>query len=113
MSNRPIFLPPGGGTKTARRRLIAGLLVAGLLIAGLLAASTRRTGTTELSLGPSPRAATATISWPDGQELPTFATPGSPLTYVDLTTASDDDKALVASLQGLVNRKRPRLYIAD
>src|SRR5215472_13338747 len=113
MSNPPIFLPPAGGGKSARRRLIAALLIAALLIAALLAASTRRTATTGLSLGPSPRAAPATISWPDGQELPTFSTPASPLTYVDLTTASDDDKALVASLQGLVNRKRPHIYVGD
>jgi hypothetical protein len=87
MSNQPLFLPPGGGVKPVRRRLIAGVLIAGLLVAVLLAASTRWTGTTELSLGPAPRAAPTTISWPDGQELPTFATPDSPLTYVDLTAA--------------------------
>jgi hypothetical protein len=89
------------------------VLAAGVLVAGLLAVGTSRNGTTGLSLGPQRGATTSTISWPDGQELPTFATPGSPLIYVDLTTASNDDKALVASLQGLVNRRQPRIYVGD
>src|SRR5947208_5794989 len=62
---------------------------------------------------PPARATARTISWPDGQELPTFATPAAPLAYVDLTAASPDDKALFASLQGVVNRVRPRIYIGD
>ncbi|HEY3506188.1 MAG TPA: GxGYxYP domain-containing protein [Actinocatenispora sp.] len=50
----------------------------------------------------------AGISWPAGQVLPHFAEPQM-LDLVDLTDASDADQLLVASLQGLVNRTRPRI----
>ncbi|GAA3516780.1 GxGYxYP domain-containing protein [Actinocatenispora rupis] len=48
------------------------------------------------------------IAWPDGQALPHFAEPQT-LDLVDLTGASAADQLLVASLQGLVNRTRPRI----
>ncbi|MEV0842208.1 GxGYxYP domain-containing protein [Actinocatenispora sera] len=48
------------------------------------------------------------IDWPRGQVLPHFAAPAV-LDLVDLTDASDADQLLVASLQGLVNRTRPRI----
>lgn len=95
---------------TTHRRLIVGMLVAGLVAAGLVAASLNDTRWFSLTL---PRSAAGTVAWPDGQELPTFSRPAAPLAYVDLTTASNDDKALVASLQGVVNRRQPRLYVTD
>jgi len=98
-------------TEPSRRWLALSVLLAGLVVALLVTAALNGTGPPDPAL-PDGRIA-GTISWPEGQELPTFARPASPLAYVDLTAASDDDKVLVASLQGLVNRERPRIYVGD
>lgn len=50
------------------------------------------------------------IRWPAGQALPTFARPRS-LDVLDPTGASSDEQLLLASLQGVVNRTRPRIYL--
>jgi len=54
------------------------------------------------------------ISWPKGQALPTFATPASTLDAIavqDLT--SKDEQLTFSALQGIVNRKQPRIYLVD
>jgi len=52
------------------------------------------------------------IVWPQNQELPTFAKP-SHLDVIDVTNASGDDKLMLASLQGIVNREQPRIYLIE
>jgi hypothetical protein len=49
------------------------------------------------------------ISWPAGQFLPSF----SPVVTLDIVSAnvSNDDMILYATLQGLVNRTQPRIYL--
>lgn len=51
------------------------------------------------------------ISWPEGQALPHFAKPRH-LDVADvMSSVPDDEKIMFTTLQGLVNRKRPRLYL--
>ena len=54
----------------------------------------------------------AGITWPEQQMLPVFAAPRA-LDIVDLQHAPGDLCLLMASLQGLVNRTLPRLYLLE
>jgi GxGYxY sequence motif in domain of unknown function N-terminal len=49
------------------------------------------------------------IVWPPHQALPTFPVPHD-LEAADLSSLSGDQQALLVALQGIVNRRRPRLY---
>lgn len=49
------------------------------------------------------------LYWPDNQALPTFPAAYS-LTASDLSALDGDQQGLLVSLQGIVNRTRPRLY---
>ncbi|MEQ7010794.1 GxGYxYP domain-containing protein [Actinopolymorpha sp. B17G11] len=51
------------------------------------------------------------ISWPAGQELPTFAGPERLDALFMAGDTPTDVQLLVTTLQGLVNRKRPEIYI--
>jgi hypothetical protein len=53
------------------------------------------------------------IAWPTGQALPIFATPAAPLDTVVVQDLSKDEQIMVSSLQGLVNRKQPRILLLD
>ncbi len=59
-------------------------------------------------------AATSTGSWPPGQALPHFAAPQQ-LDVVDMASpscgCSGDDALLLSTLEGVVNRSLPRLYV--
>ncbi|GAB3423673.1 GxGYxYP domain-containing protein [Flindersiella endophytica] len=50
------------------------------------------------------------ISWPQGQALPHFAEPKR-LDVVDLPALDGDLKLMLGSLQGVVNRSEPRIYL--
>lgn len=50
------------------------------------------------------------ISWPAGQALPRFGPPKR-LDVTDLTVLTGDEKLLLGTLQGVVNRVRPRIYL--
>jgi len=51
----------------------------------------------------------AGLNWPAGQLLPTFSIPGPVLDCIDLSPASGAEIDLFASLEGIVNRTRPRI----
>ncbi len=51
--------------------------------------------------------------WPKGQALPTFATPAPTLDTVMVQDLSPDELITFSALQGRVNRKQPRILIAD
>lgn len=76
--------------------------------------------TLSLTLGASaPAAATAesksgksSISWPNKQALPSFATPKK-LDVADIYDAPGDIKLLLATLQGIVNHEEPRIYLLE
>jgi hypothetical protein len=102
------------------RRTFGRMVVAGLGAAALpnaLAPVTAQAATG----GPSTRAtatgvtAAATrarsgISWPQEQALPHFA-PVRTLDVVDIAGLSGDEKLMLGTLQGLVNRVRPQIYL--
>ncbi len=50
------------------------------------------------------------MSWPKGQALPTFAA-ARHLDVTDIREISGDEKLLLATLQGVVNRREPRIYL--
>jgi GxGYxYP putative glycoside hydrolase C-terminal domain/GxGYxY sequence motif in domain of unknown function N-terminal len=58
----------------------------------------------------APGAGRGGINWPDGRALPRFAEP-TRLDVVDLPGLSGDQKLLLGTLQGVVNRTRPRIYL--
>lgn len=53
--------------------------------------------------------------WPAGQVLPHFATPASQLDGVDMKQGdlSPEKKTLLLALQGLVNKKQPRIFLFE
>lgn len=52
----------------------------------------------------------AGMSWPAGQVLPRFAAP-TELVTADLSAHSPADQLTLVTLQGIVNRTRPRIYL--
>src|SRR5690625_3480054 len=52
------------------------------------------------------------IYWPKDQQLPTFKEPER-LDVVDVVGEPGDIKLLLATLQGIVNRKKPRIYLLE
>ncbi|MBS4200511.1 hypothetical protein KHA93_12805 [Bacillus sp. FJAT-49732] len=52
------------------------------------------------------------IKWPTSQALPTFSKPKH-LDVIDIQKNSGEEKILFASLQGNVNRERPRIYLYE
>ena len=55
------------------------------------------------------------MSWPEGQALPQFASIADTLDCLDMikTSMSPSEKAMFASLQGLVNKIKPRIILFD
>lgn len=85
----------------SRRTFVsAGLMGAaglGVLTGGPAAASPR-------ALAPRP------LGWPTDQVLPSFAPPRR-LDVADIRGLPGEDQALLGTLQGVVNRRRPRVYL--
>ncbi|PZW27949.1 GxGYxY motif-containing protein [Thermosporothrix hazakensis] len=52
------------------------------------------------------------ISWPAGQQLPTFARPGH-LDVIDMGEQSAEMQLTLATLEGNINRERPRIYLIE
>src|SRR5690625_1360756 len=53
-----------------------------------------------------------TLYWPWGQALPAFAEV-EVLDVVDVSQSPGDIKILLATLQGIVNRSQPRIYLVE
>ncbi len=54
------------------------------------------------------------LSWPKGQAIPTFATPAATLDAIVVQEfVSKDEQLTFAALQGIVNRKQPRIYLVE
>ncbi|WP_372661647.1 GxGYxYP domain-containing protein [Cohnella sp.] len=72
--------------------------------------------TLALSLGvsanPVSKQQADSILWPDKQALPTFAK-AKQLEVADIYDAPGDIKLLMATLQGIVNRAEPRIYLLE
>ena len=54
--------------------------------------------------------ATAQITWPAGQLLPTFPAPAETQTLITLNNNTDAEMYLFSSLKGLINRTQPRIF---
>ncbi len=53
------------------------------------------------------------LSWPKGQALPTFSAPATGLDAIPVQELSKDEQITFSALQGLVNRKKPRILLLD
>ena len=62
--------------------------------------------------GNNEKVGTSSIYWPDEQQLPRFAEPEH-LDAVDVLDEPGDIKLMFATLQGIVNRERPRIYLLE
>ena len=53
------------------------------------------------------------LCWPDDRLLPHFLPPASPVKALDLSAAklSDEERVMFCTLQGIVNRTRPRILL--
>lgn len=51
------------------------------------------------------------LDWPPDRALPLFPGVAMDIDYARITALSGDEQALLVSLQGLVNRRQPRLYL--
>ncbi|PZW27951.1 GxGYxY motif-containing protein [Thermosporothrix hazakensis] len=92
--------------KQRRLRLFIVSLFTICLLAGFMQPESTFAATT------SQHANTKGISWPENQELPTFAQPNH-LDVIDLEHETGEMSMLLATLQGIVNRERPRIYLIE
>lgn len=51
------------------------------------------------------------LDWPDDQALPSFPDVYNTIDVADITPLSGEEQGLLTTLQGVVNRKRPRIYL--
>ncbi len=49
--------------------------------------------------------------WPEGQALPWFAAPSDPIDSITVTYVSDTTLSMLATMQGVINRVKPRIYL--
>ena len=80
-------------------RKVVCLVMTGLVVTGLLAAS-----------GAAANADSSSLRWPAGQPLPHFAAPNH-LDVADASSLPADQQLLFNTLEGLVNRTQPRMYL--
>lgn len=62
------------------------------------------------SVAPAGAADREGVTWPEGQALPTFAA-ARHLDVADIEDIPGDEQLLFATLQGIVNRSQPRIYL--
>ena len=53
------------------------------------------------------------MSWPSEQSLPIFATPASSLDIISMDHLGGDEKVTFGTLQGIVNKEKPRISIYE
>lgn len=53
------------------------------------------------------------IAWPKGQALPHFSKPATTLDTISVANLSQDEQITFSALQGLVNKRQPRIYLVD
>lgn len=51
------------------------------------------------------------LEWPDDRALPTFPDVGTAIDAADITNLTGEEQGLLVTLQGIVNRKEPRIYL--
>ena len=100
---------------TGRQMKLGGYLlgIAGMPIACCAWASQPSAPENRYSPYPGVREINEGVLWPEGQALPTFATPAATLDAIEVQALSVDEQITFSALQGHVNRKRPRFYLLD
>lgn len=58
-----------------------------------------------------PSLAASGLDWPADRALPSFPDIAEEIEYAELSALSGDEQLLLTSLEGLVNRQQPRLYL--
>ena len=53
------------------------------------------------------------LTWPEGQVLPSFPYASEVIDVIDVTNINSDTKTMLVSLQGIVNRKQPRIFLYE
>ena len=101
-----------GASRSASRKITRRTLIGAAAGACAYAALSPLVATAKrLSFVAHPPAADASgISWPPNQALPSFAAPVQ-LDAADITSLTNDQQLLLTSLQGIVNRTQPRIYL--
>lgn len=97
-------------------RIQSGVVLIGLVCLAAIADSQGAdSGTPRNRHAPYPPVVNITegVAWPHGQILPTFATPASTLDAIEVQALSKDEQITFSTLQGLVNKKQPRIYLLD
>jgi hypothetical protein len=94
-------------TGQSRRQFLA---TSGGAAAGIAAGLVTVSASPALATPTRHRLQTSGISWPTGQALPRFATPVK-LDVADMSSVPADQQALLTTLQGIVNRSTPRMYL--
>ncbi len=51
------------------------------------------------------------LTWPEGQSMPSMAYPAETVQVVDVNKESNNEKYMLVSLQGIVNRTQPRIAL--
>ena len=101
-----------GASRSASRKITRRTLIGAAAGACAYAALSPLIATAKsLTFVAHPAAADASgISWPPNQALPSFAAPAQ-LDAADITSLTNDQQLLLTSLQGIVNRTQPRIYL--
>ncbi len=99
-------------TERTLRPLSHGVFLLLLSLSMLVSNGKEQNKHREYTLLPSPEKG---ILWPAGQAIPHFAQPAGILDGLDMRAValSPSEKAIYASLQGLVNRNKPRIILFD
>ncbi|MBB6675117.1 GxGYxYP domain-containing protein [Cohnella nanjingensis] len=84
-------------------------LAAGLALLCALSFSVGASAAEDVQAAKKPK---ETINWPEKQALPSFAK-AKRLDVADIVDAPGDVKLLLATLQGVVNRTEPRIYLLE
>lgn len=91
----------------------AGVRWLAFAMSGLTGTAMAQVGTNHYAPYPPANKLAEGISWPKGQALPIFATPAAPLDAIEVQSLSADEQITFSALQGLVNRKQPRIFLLD
>ena len=51
------------------------------------------------------------LTWPEGQSMPSFAYAAEEVEAINIDKESNNEKYMLVSLQGIVNRKQPRIAL--
>lgn len=94
-----------------KKNLFSGAFLSRAVCAAVVAGAALMSQTLSYAQGPSD--SEEGIDWPAGQAFPHFAAPAGELAGLDMAAAAlpFEERVMFSSLQGIVNRTRPRLFL--